>query len=153
MLPGHTQKRQFHLCAGDTCQAHPNHGAQKNLGWVQMPANRGTKKDATKPHDSHRGQCHSTQRAQHWAKTALDEIQKVQGKSESLVLREAQRPLHRRDTNMHIGKQCTHHQGGARQDRNWGPFHRTGAVQASSQAFRIYMISIFSSMPETMSNF
>lgn len=56
MQSEHTQKRQFHLCAGDTRQAHPNRGAQKNLGRVQMPANRGTKKDATKPHDSHRGQ-------------------------------------------------------------------------------------------------
>lgn len=94
MLPEHTQKRQFHLCAGDTHQAHPNRAAQKNLGWVQMPANRETKKDATKPHDSRRGQCHGTQRAQHWPKTALDEIQKARGKSESLVLRAAQRPLH-----------------------------------------------------------
>lgn len=94
MLPVHTQKRQFHLCAGDTCQAHPNCAAQKNLGRVQMPANRGTKKDAAKPHDSRRGRCHGTQRAQHWPETALDEIQKARGKSESLALRAAQRPLH-----------------------------------------------------------
>lgn len=55
--------------------------------------------------------------------------------------------------NMHIGKLRTHLQGGARQDRKWGSPRRTGAVQASSQALRIYMTSIFFSMPETMCDF
>lgn len=36
----HTEEKLFHLCAEDTCQGHHHCGAQKNLGWVQMPANR-----------------------------------------------------------------------------------------------------------------